>query len=187
MKTISDRIKYLRKGVFHLNQKEFGDALGIKNSYISRLEHGSSEPSESLIRLISKTYNVSYDWIKSGIGEYLQDKENLLNSKELTIDCLNPNTKKESVYIKLTKSKIEKDVQNIISLDFIPENKVNEYIAYVEDIIIGFEKMTRRIKDIYNGDEIMIELASSFKNEFITEIVLHTELVLDKLIQYEEL
>jgi len=65
---INDRIKNIRlkKG---LTQQEIADQLGVKRSYISMLESGKNIPSEQLILNISRTFNVSYEWLKEGKGE----------------------------------------------------------------------------------------------------------------------
>ena len=71
-KKIGDRIRELRK-LESLTQEEFALELGIKRGYISTLETHRNEPSEQLIFSICRTFGVSYDWLKYGIGKKYLD------------------------------------------------------------------------------------------------------------------
>ena len=73
---ISDRVRELRIAK-NLTQQEFADALKIKRSTISNYDIGRSEPSESVISLICKTFSVSEVWLRTGEGEMFSE-----NSRE---------------------------------------------------------------------------------------------------------
>ena len=69
---LHERIRYLRKEVLKLSQKDFGEALGVSRDVIKNLELNllaRPEQKDPLIRLICKTYNVNYSWLAEGIGE----------------------------------------------------------------------------------------------------------------------
>lgn len=66
--TIGERIKQIRMEA-KLTQKDFADALGIKQSNISTIEKNISNPSLTLIKLICLKYKVSEKWLVDGIGE----------------------------------------------------------------------------------------------------------------------
>lgn len=65
---ISERLKYLRKDVLNLSQKEFGEKIGATRDAIAAYERGVSVK-EPIIKLICKEFNVNYPWLKDGIGE----------------------------------------------------------------------------------------------------------------------
>ena len=66
---VGDRIKQLRKELpGKLSQEKFGLALGTSRDVISNLEQNRVEPNEVMLRHICQTYNVSYLWLKEGIG-----------------------------------------------------------------------------------------------------------------------
>ncbi len=68
---IGERIKFLRQ-VLHLSQKEFANAIGISQSRLSKIEAG--EPTkESVLIAISRTFNVSLEWLKYGTGEMFEE------------------------------------------------------------------------------------------------------------------
>lgn len=65
---IGKRIKELRKRL-GLSQREFAEKIGRALNSVQRYENGSRTPDESTIRLISQTFGVSLDWLKTGEGE----------------------------------------------------------------------------------------------------------------------
>lgn len=69
---ISDRVRELRIAK-NLTQQEFADRLKIKRSTISNYDIGRSEPSESVISLICRTFSVSETWLRTGEGEMFSD------------------------------------------------------------------------------------------------------------------
>lgn len=65
MNDIKERIKEIRRQQA-MTQKQFAQALGITPSYVSRLEQGKSKPSETLLRLISCSFEESLAWLQTG-------------------------------------------------------------------------------------------------------------------------
>lgn len=65
---MNERIKKLRK-VLGLTQQEFADKIGMKRNTIANYETNRNEPSNSVISLICRTFNVSEDWLRQGDGE----------------------------------------------------------------------------------------------------------------------
>lgn len=65
MDGIGLRIKELRNNL-KLSQIEFSKRIGVTNAHISAIEKGKTIPSSSLIKLISKEFNVSEEWLTYG-------------------------------------------------------------------------------------------------------------------------
>jgi len=65
---IGERIRFLRKSM-GLTQKEFAKKIGITQGYLTEVESGKKQPSEKVLKLISHTFGVSYEWLKYGKGE----------------------------------------------------------------------------------------------------------------------
>lgn len=65
---IAERIKTLRK-MLHLNQSEFCEKLGIKQSTLSSYENGTVSPSNEVLYAIAREYHVSLDWL-FGISDH---------------------------------------------------------------------------------------------------------------------
>ena len=66
---LGNRLKTLRKETLKLNQQEFGEKLGVSRDVISNAELERVELTEDRIRLICKTFGVSYNWLKNGEGD----------------------------------------------------------------------------------------------------------------------
>lgn len=71
MHTIGSRIRELRK-TLKLNQSEFASRIGSVQNTITGYETGRREPSNQVIALICREFNVNEDWLRTGEGEMLQ-------------------------------------------------------------------------------------------------------------------
>jgi len=65
---MKDRIKTLRSRE-GLTQQQFADSLGISRGNIAAYEVGKNPPSDAVISLICKEYNVNETWLRTGEGE----------------------------------------------------------------------------------------------------------------------
>jgi hypothetical protein len=65
---MKERLKELRKAL-GLTQQEFADRLHIKRTNIGNYEVGVSLPTDSVIALICREFNVSEEWLRNGTGE----------------------------------------------------------------------------------------------------------------------
>ncbi len=65
---MKDRIKELRKAL-GLTQQEFAERIGSVQNTITGYETGRRIPSNQVITLICKEFNVSEEWLRTGNGE----------------------------------------------------------------------------------------------------------------------
>lgn len=82
---MNERIRQVRKH-FNLTLDVFGARLGLSKSALSKIENGVSPPQEQTLRLICREFNVSYDWLRDGVGDMLQqtDEDDDVNRLMLT-------------------------------------------------------------------------------------------------------
>ena len=76
MYEINDRVLMVRKSLKpKRSQTEFGEELGVTRSVIANIEmHRVEQPTEAFMRLLCRTFGVSYAWLKTGVGEmYIGD------------------------------------------------------------------------------------------------------------------
>ena len=76
---MQNRIKQVRKAL-NLNQAEFGERIGVKQSTVTAYECGNRTPLDAVIAMICKTFNVNETWLRTGEGEMFApvDPENQL-------------------------------------------------------------------------------------------------------------
>ena len=78
MNTIGDRIKRLRKTLI-LNQSDFASRIGSVQNTITGYETGRREPSNQVVTLICREFNVNEEWLRTGTGDMFapvnRDKE----------------------------------------------------------------------------------------------------------------
>lgn len=67
MDGLGERIHAIRKSR-NLTQQQFADQLSVSRPFISRIESGKESPSDSLLKLISLQFDVSYEWLTNGKG-----------------------------------------------------------------------------------------------------------------------
>jgi transcriptional regulator with XRE-family HTH domain len=65
--TANERIKQVRTAL-KMAQKDFAQAIYVSNSYVAELENGHRPLNGRIISLISLTFGVSEEWLKSGAG-----------------------------------------------------------------------------------------------------------------------
>lgn len=65
---MKDRIKKIRK-TFDLTQQAFAERLGVKRNNIAGYEIGSRSPSDAVISLICREFNINEEWLRNGTGE----------------------------------------------------------------------------------------------------------------------
>lgn len=65
--TMNERIKSIRKAS-GLNQSEFADRIGATRDKVASYETGRVIPTDTVLKLISKEFSVSYAWLKTGEG-----------------------------------------------------------------------------------------------------------------------
>lgn len=65
---MNKRLRLLRK-TLDLTQQEFADKIGMKRNTIANYETNRNEPSNSVISLICREFNVSETWLRTGEGE----------------------------------------------------------------------------------------------------------------------
>lgn len=102
MNTLGQRIKEIRKEQ-SLTQQQFADSISVSRPFISRVEADKENPSDSLLKLISATYNIKFDWLKTGNGNkenrplpYVELQNQILNSETLELLLKNGNEKNYS-------------------------------------------------------------------------------------------
>ena len=71
--SVASRTKELRKAL-GLTQQEFADRLGIKRATVSKYDIDATDPSDAVISLICREFNVREAWLRDGEGDMLEVK-----------------------------------------------------------------------------------------------------------------
>lgn len=90
---MNNRLKKLRKEL-DLTQQQFADKLGVARNNIAGYETGKRSPSDAATSLICKTFNVSEDWLRNGIGPMFLEAPEDNEIKSLLSSLLDPNRDK---------------------------------------------------------------------------------------------
>lgn len=74
--TTNERIKYLRKEILKLNQKNFADKIGMKQTSVSTFEQNGATITEQTKTSICTIFNISRKWLDSGIEPIFNETKN---------------------------------------------------------------------------------------------------------------
>ena len=123
---VGERIKELRKDL-GLTQQEFADKLNIKRNAITNYEVQRNDPSDVVLSLICKTWNVNLDWLKEGKGDmYLSSPMDALEAY-----CKENNLGREEAIF----------LRDFVSLPPAQRRSMLEFmVKVVDDIRSGSEK-----------------------------------------------
>lgn len=71
---MNERIRELRKAL-SLTQKEFAEKIGLGQTAVSHLEQSGSNITEQTIKTICMQFSVNEDWLRTGIGNMIQEPD----------------------------------------------------------------------------------------------------------------
>lgn len=120
---MKNRIKEIRKEL-DLTQQEFADRIGVKRGGIANYEIGRNEPSDSVISLICREFNVNENWLRTGDG-----------------DMFLPTSRR---------AEIEKLTSQLLCEE--EDSFKNRFIAMLADLsVTEWEYLELRLKQLYDG------------------------------------
>jgi transcriptional regulator with XRE-family HTH domain len=78
LKSIGDRVKYLRKKELGINQESFGKQINVSGELVSNLERGERQLTDRTIADICREFNINEEWLRNGKGDIFKiDETNL--------------------------------------------------------------------------------------------------------------
>ena len=66
---MNNRIKYIRKDLLNLSQKDFADKIGLSENFVWMIEKGTRTPSDRTISDICREFGVDRVWLETGAGD----------------------------------------------------------------------------------------------------------------------
>ena len=66
---LHERIKHIRKERLKMSQDAFGNALGVSRDVVNNWERGRVDIKDYVLKLICKTFRVSYAWLSEEQGD----------------------------------------------------------------------------------------------------------------------
>lgn len=128
--SVASRTKELRKAL-GLTQQEFADRLGITRAAVSKYDIDATDPSDAVISLICREFNVREAWLRDGTGDMLEQR-----------------TRREDIALYLGKVSSGKasELEELI-LDLMAETTADEWLA----LAARLRRITERRKK-ENGD-----------------------------------
>lgn len=128
--SIASRTSELRKSL-GLTQQAFADRLGITRGAVSKYDIDATDPSDAVISLICREFNVREAWLRDGEGDMLEQR-----------------TRREDIALYLGKVSSGKasELEELI-IDLMAETTADEWLALAAKL----RRITERRKK-ENGD-----------------------------------
>ena len=90
VETVNDRVARIRI-ILKMSPAEFADALCLSRSYIYGLEKKHRIANDRIVKLVSMTFGVGEQWLKTGKGIMFKDAEDVTRRKiEILFKKLRP-------------------------------------------------------------------------------------------------
>lgn len=122
---MNKRIKELRIQL-GLTLEEFGNSLGFSRSSMSNIETGYRGVTDRLIIAIVNTYNVSEDWLRTGVGEmFIESKESHLSelAKQYALDDMEVKIVEAFLELSPDKRAAIKEYVSVLAKSFVEKSE----------------------------------------------------------------
>lgn len=70
---MNERIKELRKEL-GLTQQKFANSIGVKQNTVAQYEIGRNPPTDTVVALICREFDVNEEWLRTGAGPMFREK-----------------------------------------------------------------------------------------------------------------
>lgn len=173
MESICIRIKELRKEL-EMSQVAFANELGVTNAHISKIEKGKTVPSEALIKLISKEYQVNENWLKNGVEpifiyDLVEKTEEQLSDSTVKFSKL---LQSDSDIIRYIASDLKLCFSNITDVEGLEEETKIEYLTLLKEMLNIMNNYNNFIKDnIYSKQYILDNIIEDHFENYKKEMV----------------
>jgi len=169
MNNIANRIKMIRNE-FGLNQKEFAERLGVTNAHISRMEKGITTPSEALMKLMCKEFEINIEWLKSGTQPMFESDYNIDDKMEKAVSTFNKLMHSENSTVRNQAAELNLLFSNITNIEFSNDDMKILYLNNLINLFSIIDRYTATIKDtIETGQQTLEEVQNInftlFKND----------------------
>ncbi|MGJ1366013.1 helix-turn-helix domain-containing protein [Sphingobacterium spiritivorum] len=164
---IGDRIRFIRTSN-KLNQADFADRIGIKQSPLSQIEHGKILPSLETLNEIRRVFNISLDWLITGIEEGENSAFKGSNSEIET--NYKTNTKTNTKHNTITKKVGPEMGSNMGSnfQEYVFRTKEDPEVNrnHLEDLLNERDRVIDALNDVINTQKDLIKSQKSLIDVF---------------------
>ena len=157
--SIGLRIKELRN-IKKLNQLDFADKIGIKQSPLSQMESGKILPSIETLSKIIRVFNISYSWLIDGEGDMFleetkSEKKFLKKNEEI-------NEEENEEKPKVKKSSSNED--NTYIIENLPTNRrTMDSIHEIQEVPLYDLEATAGLQELFSGGKSAVQILDTIK------------------------
>jgi len=154
----NDRLKQVREH-FKLSQKDFANALELKQSYYSEVEGGKREITSRIINSLIKNFHISSDWLLIGSGEIkFTNTDTKMNGFDERIDERND-------LFPIGDQKVEEKATETPKQLFLRQHNYEKLIKYLDSSEPKYAKLFNNIDSLIHFRYLLDDIESQYFND----------------------
>jgi transcriptional regulator with XRE-family HTH domain len=174
--SIAEKIKELRTD-FKMNQKNFAEAIGIKQSTLSSYENGVVTPSNDVLLTIAKKFHVSLDWL-FGLSE---SKVQISTLSDIIWVLLQMNESAELRYEVEVNNHLTNDVENeqerwYAGIKFYGNDKEHSLNADMCNFLADLQENRESLESYFTGKDMYEMWKKKTLDYYTAKPVTHQEI-----------
>jgi transcriptional regulator with XRE-family HTH domain len=174
--SIAEKIKELRTD-FKINQKNFAEAIGIKQSTLSSYENGVVTPSNDVLLTIAKKFHVSLDWL-FGLSE---SKVQISTLSDIIWVLLEMNESTELRYEVEVNNHLTNDVENeqerwYAGIKFYGNDKEHSLNADMCNFLADLQENRESLESYFTGKDMYEMWKKKTLDYYTAKPVTHQEI-----------
>lgn len=174
--SIAEKIKELRTD-FKMNQKNFAEAIGIKQSTLSSYENGVVTPSNDVLLTIAKKFHVSLDWL-FGLSE---SKVQISTLSDIIWVLLQMNESTELRYEVEVNNHLTNDVENeqerwYAGIKFYGNDKEHSLNADMCNFLADLQENRESLESYFTGKDMYEMWKKKTLDYYTAKPVTHQEI-----------
>lgn len=174
--SIAEKIKELRTD-FKMNQKNFAESIGIKQSTLSSYENGVVTPSNDVLLTIAKKFHVSLDWL-FGLSE---SKVQISTLSDIIWVLLEMNESTELRYEVEVNNHLTNDVENeqerwYAGIKFYGNDKEHSLNADMCNFLADLQENRESLESYFTGKDMYEMWKKKTLDYYTAKPVTHQEI-----------
>jgi transcriptional regulator with XRE-family HTH domain len=174
--SIAEKIKELRTD-FKMNQKNFAESIGIKQSTLSSYENGVVTPSNDVLLTIAKKFHVSLDWL-FGLSE---SKVQISTLSDIIWVLLQMNESAELRYEVEVNNHLTNDVENeqerwYAGIKFYGNDKEHSLNADMCNFLADLQENRESLESYFTGKDMYEMWKKKTLDYYTAKPVTHQEI-----------
>ncbi len=178
IKSINERVKYLRKDILNLTQEIFAEKIMLKRNSLAQIEIGRNSITDRTIADICREFNVNEDWLRVGQGEiFIEQPTDELDALSKRYGLDEPSRSILEAFLNLSISDKQAIINFVENIKTSKDNLMSNDVEISEELASNYSKLSDESKrDVVSYSETLL-LNEKFDQTRVkkSENIVHTK------------